>query len=902
MPSGGAECAVIESEFGLLSRLLLLALLSLLPLLPSLASAQPRFTLAETQTILPKDVLPLHVRLSLDLDPDQASFGGHVEMRLRVLRPVPAIVLHARELEAQSLTLLDGRRARPLRLAADPEHHLWRLEPVDGLAIAAGAHRLVIDYRGKVQTSGEGLYLVEHRVQGRSARMLATQLEEVHARRVVPNFDEPVFRSVFEVDVRAPPGYEVLSNMPRLSATQEVTALRHRFAATPPMPSYLLAVSVGRFDVLEDRVEGIPLRIFTAPGKREQARYAMQATRQLLPYYARYFGRPFALPKLDQMAVPGTRQGAMEDWGLISYVENALLFDPARSDPETQRRVFHVVAHEIAHQWFGDLVSIASWNEIWLNEAFATWMEHKAAARFHPEWQTVLGVRRELDRTMERDATTATRAIRSGPVSEASVFAVFDGITYNKGGAVLTMLEQWIGADAFQRGLAAYMRERALQPATAGDLWHHIGRAAGKPVNEVAASWTDQPGVPLLDVTLHCEAGTTQIDLRQSRFSLGEPLAGGPWQLPVRLARGKEVRTVLMSGAEQRVAWPGCDAEPLLANAGGAGYYRVRYDAASQARLAAAFPALGPADRVALLSDSFALVLAGQRSVAEHVAVLAALPRVNDASRAALFMQASMQWGLLEATFDGTPAQAAIRAAGQALFAPELARLGWQPAAREDSETTRLRGKLIERLAALDDEATCAAARQRCADALSGKTAQVPASIRAAVLWAVGVQAGDDEFAALLGALRSAESEEERWQLAEALAAGRDAGRARRLLDEALSGRLPPNMSAALPGMVGRARGQAPLAYQFVRDHWSALALVAGEGPFGGRHWLLPGSAWWSNEPGAAQQLLDDQQRLSGAAGASTAAQAAAAIEVRQRLRGREAATLAQALDGVAPR
>ena len=290
----------------------------LLAALPLLAAAQPRFDFADTQTILPKAVLPSHVRLSLDLDPGQPTFGGEVQIRLRVLQAVPAIVLHARELQALSLslhTLRDRPRARPLRLTADAVEHTWRLEPADGLAIGAGRYRLAIRYRGKVQPSGEGLFVVEHRVQGRAARMLATQLEAVRARRVLPVFDEPVFRSVFELDVRAPRGYEVLSNMPRVSARHDGAATRHRFAATPPMPSYLLAVSVGRFDVLEDRVEGIPLRIFTAPGKREHARFAMQATKQLLPFYAHYFGKPFVLPKLDQIAVPGTRQGAMEDWG-----------------------------------------------------------------------------------------------------------------------------------------------------------------------------------------------------------------------------------------------------------------------------------------------------------------------------------------------------------------------------------------------------------------------------------------------------------------------------------------------------------------------------------------------------------------------------------------------------------
>jgi aminopeptidase N len=357
----------------------------LLLLAPLLALAQPRFDLATTQTRLPKTVLPSRVQLTLDLDPALDTFTGQVRIHLHAQQAVPAIVLHARALEADSAQIVRaGSRPRTLQVLADAKTQTWRLVPRDGRAIAAGAWTLQIRYRGQVQTTGEGLYRADYRINGAPARMLGTQLEAVHARRLLPVFDEPVFRCVFELDVRAPQGLQVFSNMPLVRARADGTATHHRFAPTPPMPSYLLAVTVGRFDVLEDKVDGIPLRILTAPGKREQAQFAMAVTRQVLPFYARYFGRPYALHKLDQIAVPSTREGAMEDWGLISYAEDALLLDPARSDESTRRGVFTVAAHEIAHPWFGNLVSAASWDEICLNEAFATWLQHKATTHFHP--------------------------------------------------------------------------------------------------------------------------------------------------------------------------------------------------------------------------------------------------------------------------------------------------------------------------------------------------------------------------------------------------------------------------------------------------------------------------------------------------------------------------------------
>jgi Peptidase family M1 domain/ERAP1-like C-terminal domain/Peptidase M1 N-terminal domain len=881
---------------------MLTRLIPWLLLAPILAFAQPRFSLSQTETRLPKTVLPSRVQLALDLDPASDTFSGDVRIQLRAQQAVPAIVLHAHALEADAAQLVragaaKGVEPRKLRVSADDKTQTWRLEPVDGRPIAAGSWTLQIRYRGRVHSTGEGLYRAEYRVGGVPTRMLATQLEAVHARRLLPVFDEPVFRTVFELTVRAPSGLRVLSNMPLARSSRDGKATRHRFTATPPMPSYLLAVSVGRFDVLAGEVDGIPLRIVTVPGKREQARFAMEVTRQVLPFYARYFGRPYALPKLDQIAVPTTREGAMEDWGLISYIEDALLFDPARSDENTRRSVFEVVAHEIAHQWFGNLVSVASWNEIWLNEAFATWMAAKAATHFHPEWQTSLRERSNVDRTMSGDATSATRAIRSGPVSEESVFEVFDGVTYVKGGAVLSMLEEWLGEARFQRGLAAYMRERAFKPATAGDLWAHLSRAAALPeLAATAASWTDQPGFPVLSLAQRCEAGQTLVTLRQNRFSSQtEPLPGGPWEIPLRLVRGDLKKSLLMTGPEQTVSLAGCDPAPVLANAGGRGYYRVEYESALRASLVSGFATLEPADRVALVSDSYALAEAGRSPMADHIALLRAVPRVADASRSVLMAQGLTHWRALDRAFDGTNAQAPLRAAGQALFSPELDRLGWQVRPGDDSETRKLRSDLIQRLAQLGHAPTLARAHGLFASALAGEPSVHP-SMRPAVLSAVGRHASEAEFGAMLGAMRAADSQEERWTLVNALTAGTNRSYAQRLLEEALTGRLPSDISSELPGAVGGEPSLSRLAYDFVVAHWSALSQLAGEGPFGGRNWLLPSAAAASSDPALARTLLLDQRRLAGEAGASTAARVAAAIENRSRLRAREATALAAGL------
>lgn len=766
------------------------------------AIAQPRFAFDATPGVLPKDVVPSHYALVFDLDPAREEFSGKASIAIRVREPVAFIAIHAHELKASGVTLSGAGGSHTLSVIADAKTQTWRLVRDDAARIDAGDYTLDIGYTGVVHGSGEGLYRADYSVLGKAARMLATQLEARFARTLFPSFDEPVFRAVFDIAVRTPKEYDVVSNMPVSSKVSEGNTEMHRFQPTPPMPSYLVTVAVGRFDVLTGEAAGVPLRILSAEGKREQSQYAMDVTKQVLPFYTAYFGLPYALPKLDQLAVPSTRWGAMEDWGMISYAEPFVLFDPTKSGPDTQRDVFAVIAHEVSHQWFGNLVTASSWEEIWLNEAFATWVERKTTAKFNPSWQVDLRQRLPIDRAMTRDASSATRAIRSGPVNESSVFDVFDDITYTKGGAVLSMLELWIGPEVFRRGLTAYLESQKYSNATAGDLWYHLSRASGQDVSEVAATWTDQQGFPVVQVSAACNQGRTLVTLAQSRFTaIGANSTARIWKIPVRLSRGSDVTSLLFDSAQASFELGGCVDEPLLANAGGAGFYRVKYEPAHLRMLASRFLRLAPSDRVTLLSDTFALAQAGRVPMASYFTLLAGVPQVNGADRATLFSMASDELTFLDQAMAGTPAQRKVRAAGRLLFVRELSRLGWIPGAEEDSETLKLRGLLISQLARFDDRSTIERARQLFDLDESGK-ATLLSSIRSAVVEAVGTHADRMQFSQLLRRLKSADSEEDRWIFAHALAAGRNAGRAREFLATSLTGVAAPNIASEIPAMV----------------------------------------------------------------------------------------------------
>ena len=862
------------------------------------AIAQPRFAFDTAPGVLSKDVVPSRYALTFDLDPAREEFSGDVSIAIRVRKPVASIAIHAHELKTSGVTLSGAGGSRTLSVTTDPKTQTWRLAPGDAAPIDVGDYTLDIAYTGVVHRSGEGLYRADYSVQGQAARMLATQLEARFARTLFPGFDEPAFRAVFDISVRAPKAYDVVSNMPRSSKATEGNTEMHRFQPTPPMPSYLVAVAVGRFDSLSGEAEGVPLRILSAEGKRELGAYAMDVTRQVLRFYTAYFGVPYALPKLDQLAVPSARRGAMEDWGMISYAEPLLLFDPAKSGPDTQRAVFSVIAHEVAHQWFGNLVTASSWEEIWLNEAFATWLAGKATAEFNPTWQIDLRQRLPIDRAMTRDAGTATRAIRSGPVTESRVFDVFDEITYSKGGAVLSMLEQWIGPEVFRRGLAAYMETQKYSNATAGDLWHHLSRVSGQDVSEVAATWTDQQGFPVVQVSAGCNQGRTLVTLAQSRFTaIGANSTARIWKIPVRLSRGSDVTTLLFDTARTSRDLDGCVDEPVLANAGGLGFYRVEYGRAQVKELANAFVRLSPADRITLFSDTFALAQAGRASMASYFTLLAAIPKVNAIDRATLFSMASDELTFLDQAMAGTPAQRKVRAAGRLLFAPELSRLGWVPRADEDSETLKLRGLLISQLARFDDRSTIERARRLFDLDESGKAA-LSSSIRAPVIEAVGTHADRVQFSQLLRRLKSADSEEDRWMYAHALAAGRNAGRARELLAISLAGIAAPNIASAIPGMVGRESHFAEMAYRFALAHWERLANLSGTI---GQQWLLPGAASNFNDLERAKQLLADQRRKAGEDGASPAASIAARIQLLSAIKRRDAVRIGKDLTSWAP-
>ncbi|MEO7336137.1 MAG: M1 family metallopeptidase, partial [Caldimonas sp.] len=635
------------------------------------ASAQPRFTFDATPGQLAKDVVPSEYQLALDLDPALETFAGTVDIALKVRRPVEGIVLNAFGLTAGEISLSSPGGTRAMTATDDKGKRQWRIS--DGRPIEPGEYQLRIVYGGVVQKAGEGLFVVPYTAEGKPSRMLSTQLEPISARTVFPGFDEPSFRAVFALTITAPTAYEVVSNMPVKTRDVKGDKTRWQFAPTPPMPTYLVAISVGQFDALEDEIDRIPLRILTAKGKKSDALYAMDTTKKVLAYYREYFGVPFELPKLDQIAVPGVRNGAMEDWGFISYNESNLLYNAADSSINTKQNVFEVIAHEIAHQWFGDLVTAASWDEIWLNEAFATWMSGKATARFNPSWEIPLNQVLWRQRVMRGDAGPATRAIRSGPVYETAVFDVFDGVTYTKGGAVLAMIESYVGPEAFRRGLSAYFNGQKLSNATAGDLWHYLSQASGTDVAAVARSWTDQKGYPLLQMRATCVKGRRTLKVEQQQFSVdGSADTATLWQVPFAAATSDGAPwRFLLAERDDTVKTGPCTKAPSFIDSS-AGFFRVQYPPDQLHRLAASLSKLAPPVRLALLADTFALGQSGRIPLSEYFMLLDSLHPARDAATLVLFQQVVAALSNLHGALYGSSAQELLASYAKSKLRPML--------------------------------------------------------------------------------------------------------------------------------------------------------------------------------------------------------------------------------------
>ncbi|THD58064.1 M1 family metallopeptidase [Phenylobacterium sp.] len=798
-------------------------------------------------TQLPSGVEPVAYDLTVTPDFAKLTFAGHMAMSVEVSRGTDRLVVNALGLDIGAASI-DGA---PAKASLDPRTQTAIFAAGKGLS--AGRHVLVIDYTGKIADSATGLFHVDYA----GGRMLATQFEPSDSRRFMPVFDEPAKKAVFNITAVIPKDLMAISNMPEASSEPAGDSLKRvRFAPTPRMSSYLLFFGVGDMERLTKEVDGTEVSVVIRRGQAAEARYALEAAEQLLPFYNDYFGRKYPLPKLDLVAAPGDVSGSMENWGAILFSQDNVVFDPKLSSAGDRELVFEVVAHEMAHLWSGDLVTMAWWDDLWLNEGFASWMATKATDHFHPEWRATLSALGDKDEAMLLDARPGAHPIVQRIVSVSQAEQAFDAITYKKGEAVIRMLEAYAGPDAWRQGVRAYMAGHAYGNATSDDLWRAIDAAAGKPVSVVARDFTTQPGVPLVHVT-SSSAGITLTETRlandvviqgvniaASRMDMAARDASVlSWRAPIRL------KSVNGGPDKERVisrTSPQSGAVGDIVNAGQLGYYRVSYDSASFAPLAEDFRKVGAADQLGLLQDNLALGMDGQAPVSNYLRLAAALPA--DADPVVWRVQARTLAGL-DGYYAPGPRRAAYRAWTSSLLAPELVRVGFDIKPGEPAAQALLRETLILALSQLGDPRVAAEALRRF-KATDGDLARLSADQRRWVLVGAARAADPETFRAIRALAKAAKDPLERNDLYIDLAAVDDEALAGQVLALSITDEAPTNLAPVLVREVAAVHPQ--LAWSFTLSHLPAITNTLDTL---GRSTFVPRVAEGSNDPKLADQL-----------------------------------------------
>ena len=772
------------------------------------ASAEPG------RIVLPGDVTPAHYDISVVPDASAKIFTGSVKIDIDVHAKTARIELNAANLDFSHVAL-SGIAAMP-KVSYDKNQETATL--TFPAPLAPGNYTLSIDYTGKINDNAAGLFYLDYDTPRGKKRALYTQFENSDARRFVPCWDEPAQKATFTLTATVPVDEMAVSNMP-IAARQTLGGglERVRFAETPKMSSYLLFFGLGDFERISRKVDGVDIGVIVKRGDLEQAGYALDAAAHILPYYENYFGVKYPLPKLDLIAAPGQSQffGAMENWGAIFFFEQDLLIDPKISTEADKHDVYITVAHEMAHMWSGDLVTMQWWDGIWLNEGFASWMEYKATNHFNPTWNVWLRAMGAKERAMRVDALAGTHPIIQPIHDVFQANEAFDTITYSKGMSVIGMLENYVGDDAWRNGMRAYIRKYAYGNAVTDDLWAAIDKASATPITDIAHEFTLQAGVPLIRVAVTA----TGIRLTQDRFAVDDTgKTSTVWRVPVvekTLGAKREWRGLVSRGKPADIAV--AKGSVPVVNAGQAGYFRTLYDKTLSARIAAHFRTLSPIDQFGLLNDEKALGYAGYQPMTD---VLALIAQARAGMNPYVLANVADQIAGLDALYRDLPGRAAFRDYGLHVLQPLFAAVGWTPKAGEDANVPLLRSELLAALSQLDDPSVIAAARRRFAAFLKNP-ASLTGDLRSSVLSIVAAHADAATWDQLHTLAMNARSSLEKRQYYRLLGSAHDRALASHALDIVLTGEAPVTVRPAIVASV--AVYYPEMALDFAAAHVDAI-------------------------------------------------------------------------------
>ena len=768
---------------------------------------------AEADYRLPRSVIPSRYELQMEPDLGSASFEGRQVVDVDVTEPTAEVVLNALELEVVTAEMVDGNGG--VHPAVSIEHDAERERVVLGFAdaLAPGAWQLRTSFTGILNDKLCGFYRSTYRDEDGTEQVIATtQFEATDARRAFPCWDEPDLKATFKVTLIVDEDLVAISNAAEVSAEPVGEGkIAHEFAETMKMSTYLVAFVVGDFEISGPvDVDGTPLRVLHIPGKGHLSDFALEAGAFALRYLADYYDIPYPGDKLDMIAVPDFAWGAMENLGAVTYRESALLVDRKRSTQSELARVADVIAHELAHMWFGDLVTMKWWNGIWLNEAFATFMELKCVDAFRPEWKRWLTFAHFRASSMDVDGLSATRPVEFPVASPEEANAMFDTLTYGKGSAVLRMLEQYLGEEVFRDGIRRYLKQHSYSNTETDDLWAALEAESGEPVGDIMSGWIYQGGYPQLDVTKTADG--FRLEQRHFRF-LGEGEAS--WQVPALYRSGTAEGRVIVGDEPVELEGFG----DLLLNRGGDGFYRINYPRETLAGLADEFAELEPAERYTIIADAWANVLAGATPAAAFLDLVEALGDEDEPDVWGVAISGLAELNRVIAADDRPELRARVRS----LVSPAAEKLGWDAEGNESDLTRRLRGLLLGTLGNLgDDAATQSTARHVFGQMLEDRDS-VDADVSEAVVGIVAANGDEAEFDRFLRLRESADSPQDEVRYLRAAAAVPEETTARRLVDMILAGEVRSQDANWLLARLLGHRKTGPVVWELVKENWDAI-------------------------------------------------------------------------------
>ncbi len=872
--------------------------------------------------LLPTAVTPEHYDLHLTPDLVGFAYDGALEVRLRVNEPTDAITFHAKDLKVSSGIVVDAAGAErtnpggPDVLYGEKAQETCTVALARPLVAADVGSEIVLKLRftGELNDKMAGFYRSAYPApdgSGETRHLAVTQFEPTDARRCFPCWDEPALKATFGMTLTVPADRVALSNMPEkaIEKHSDESGLKTvTFETTPVMSTYLLAFCVGEFDCVERTTpEGVAVRCWTPVGKKEQGRFALDTAVGSLSFFGEYFASPYPLPKMDMVAVPDFSAGAMENWGLVVYRASLMLFEEGKTPINAKQRIGYVVGHELAHQWFGNLVTMEWWSQLWLNEGFATWVGWRAMDELYPEWSVWSQfLVNEQSMGLGLDSLRNSHPVEVPIASASQVNEIFDAISYSKGSCVIRMLESHLGEETFREGMRRYVKKHQFANAGTKDLWAALSDASNEDVAGLMSCWTAQTGFPILIVDEAPgggeEGSPRKVEVRQKRYlasgpdSLTAEEAAVTWKVPLRAdASFADVPGVLDAASgvfsletTETSADASEELKPFKLNLGQSGFYRVAYSETFVTNtLVPAIPSMAEVDRVGLVSDAFACGAAGY---AETTAALELLSAYRDRETSyVVWSDISAGVGALHSAFfeQPEPVREALRAFAADLFAPLVARLGWEPSASESEspdayQTGLLRQLAVSRALAYEHGPSVAEAKTRFDAYVAGDQAAIPPDLKGAVFASALRQGGEAEMETLRRLYSEAESQLEEALILGAMGAGKTAALVESALDFNMSDAVRKQDGAAIVGSAAGTRVGKRVVWDWVRANWDAVeAKFGGGGVSSGLTRIIGASCSGlaSEEDALAIEAFYLPKKIEGAE--RTVSQAAEAVRAR---------------------